>query len=62
MLEKGRLLLPPDEFVDNFDILLYVIHLNRFFGVDDSEGRCRSVVVEITATWLEQTSDDNDFE
>lgn len=30
--------LPPGKFVDDLDVLFYVVHLGRFFGIEDCEG------------------------
>ena len=51
-----------DEFVQNFDVLLYLFSLNGLLCVEDGERRGWSAIVNIATTWLEQTADEDDFE
>lgn len=53
---------PPNEFVQNLDILLHVCHLHRLLGVEKREGRERRAIVDILTTGLEEATDEEDLE
>lgn len=54
--------IPPDKFVENFNILLYVVHLNRVFRIEDGKWGQWSPIIKVSPTGLEETADQNDFE
>ena len=53
---------PPDQFVQNLDILLHVCHLHRLLRVEDREWRAGRAVVDVLAAGLEKAADEEDLE
>lgn len=53
---------PPDELVQNFDVLLHVIHLGRLLCVEDGERRHGGAIVDVAAAGLDEPSDEYDLE
>ena len=53
---------PPDEFVQNLDILLYLCHIHGLFCVEDREWRHGSAVVDISTSRLEKSTDEKNLE
>lgn len=54
--------LPSDKFIEDLDVFLYVIHLDRLLCVEYREGRYRGTVINITASGLDKTANEDDFE
>lgn len=57
-----KIFIPSNEFVKNLDIRFYVLDLCRFLDIEDGERRKRSTVLDVTASWLEETADKDDLE
>lgn len=53
---------PPNELVQNLDILLYVFHIGRILRVEDGKRRYGSSIVDITTSGLKKASDKDDLE
>ena len=53
---------PPDEFVEYFDVFLYVIDFGGFHCVEDREWRNRRTVVDVASTGLDEPTDEQYFE
>jgi hypothetical protein len=72
ILEKSRersffkrfleVLVPSDKLVEDADILLHVGDFDGFLGIEDREGGGRCAIVDIAASGLEETADEQDFE
>lgn len=53
---------PPNEFVQDFNVLFEFIYVGRILGVKDGERRYRSSVIDVAASWLQKTSDEDNLE
>lgn len=53
---------PANEFIEDINVLLYLIDLCRLLGVEDGEGGYGSTVIDVTTSWLEEATDEDDFE
>jgi hypothetical protein len=52
---------PSNKFVEDVDVFLDFFCLYGFFCFEDSEWRHGCAILDIAATWLEQTTDEYDF-
>ena len=53
---------PPDEFVENLDVLLYVIYLGRILCVENSERGDRGTIIDVAAPGLDETANEENLE
>ena len=53
---------PSDEFVQDFDIFLYLHHIHGLLGVEDREWRRWGAILDIAASGLEEPANEEDFE
>ena len=53
---------PPNELVQYFDIFLDLIYLDWFLRIEYRKRRHWSAIVEVTASWLDEASNKDDFE
>ena len=60
--EGERSYLPPDQLVKNLDKLLYLIDLGGRLDLEEREGRCGALCVEVRAAGLEKAADNEDVE
>ena len=56
------ILVPSDEFVEDLDVLLHLVHLNGLFGVEYRKWRYWGTVIDIAPSRLEETANEYDFE
>jgi hypothetical protein len=54
--------IPPYELIQDFNILLHVRYLNRFFGVENAERGCWCSILNEASTWLEKTAHEEQLE
>lgn len=52
---------PSDELVQNFDIFANVVYLGRFFRAKDGKRADGSTVIDVAASWLNETTDKDGF-
>ena len=53
---------PPDQLVQDLDIFLHVCHIHRLLGIEDRERGWRCAVIDVAASRLEKTADEEDLE
>jgi hypothetical protein len=53
---------PPDKFVENLDVLLYVIHLGRILCVENGERGDGGTIINVAAPGLDETTDEENLE
>ena len=53
---------PSDEFVQDFDIFLYLHHIHGLLGVEDREWRRWGAILDIAASGLEEPANEEDLE
>lgn len=53
---------PPNELVQNLDVLLYVFHIGRILRIEDGKRRYGCAIVDVAPSGLKKASNKDDLE